>query len=629
VCQCLDLTIAPDGIPADSDWPATSPLPSLGTATSSRPKALRLGRASGSVSKTNILTRRRPRSRQWSSALSLMAKSRLKAMCPLHPEYQRTCWLPVEPCVAGRCARADIFAVADDMTVPKEVVVITGPPGCGKSDNLRLEMAQNPGRYLYFAPTIPLIEEQAARLRAEAPHVRQLMAHSRAGKGAVARRLKAALARVETECLDHVVVYVTHDTLISHDFSAYRGWHARIDETPNAVKSGVIRMGLSRPYFQQTFELIPSDLSGWSELRLKDKSSWVELAKDQMTSSLVDFHKQVGGRAGVFVHTNDWSAINTLEWISVWTPASLQALETVHIASASYLRSVGAKIALQGFGETIRFIQQPIPYLRSGHPRVKIHYFTAGHSPSSTLWECREGRRRIKLVCDYLAEEVPSLGFWSGNDEVIKLMDWRLSGDCIRPKVSGQNSWRKLSSCAFIYSSGSVPEDAPLKKFLKISDQDIKQERESEDVFQFVMRGALRERDFQGGYDIYLYNKQQASTLRDMLKSHHVSQQIELVPIIEPGLMDLRDVKSKPSEPVQTRNRPARVLSATGRMILPKSARRNETRQKQAGGTPKKRGRPRKSDTESETSNRIRANGAATSERSRLETHHGESIPTC
>ncbi|WP_206749931.1 hypothetical protein, partial [Salmonella enterica] len=38
-----------------------------------------------------------------------------------------------------------------------------------------------------------------------------------------------------------------------------------------------------------------------------------------------------------------------------------------------------------------------------------------------------------------------------------------------------------------------------------ITDAQIERAREEEDVLQFVMRGAIRKRDFGGDYDIYLY----------------------------------------------------------------------------------------------------------------------------
>ena len=72
-------------------------------------------------------------------------------------------------------------------TVPKDVEVLTGPPGCGKSTRLREDAIRTPGLYVFFLPSIALIGEQVKAFRAEAPHVELHEAHSDKGRGSVQR----------------------------------------------------------------------------------------------------------------------------------------------------------------------------------------------------------------------------------------------------------------------------------------------------------------------------------------------------------------------------------------------------------------------------------------------------------
>jgi hypothetical protein len=117
----------------------------------------------------------------------------------------------------------------------------------------------------------------------------------------------------------------------------------------------------------------------------------------------------------------------------------------------------------------------------------------------------------VKVVCDYLGSNVPGLGFWSGNAEVLKLMEWRLPGESVKPKVAGQNRWRDLTTCALIYSSGETEDDRPLVDMFGLTEDQIRRAREDEDILQFVMRGALRKTDFEGVFHAYLYTEEQAS----------------------------------------------------------------------------------------------------------------------
>jgi hypothetical protein len=478
----------------------------------------------------------------------------------------------------------------------REVTVLTGPPGCGKSDWLREDAIRMPGRYLFFAPTTPLIEEQFARFAAEAPNLPVYRADFAAGPGSVKRRLNEAAAAVQASGREHAVVFATHDALMRRDLSAFQNWHFRIDEAPDAVKSGEIPMGRSRAVFEEHLDLTPIDETDWSEISLKGPAtSWREWANDQMTEPFVDFFKRIESK-GVFGRATDWKAIDRLDWLSVWTPASLPRCDTIHIAGASYHKSLGAIVAQKGFRELINFVDRPVPHTRSGQPAIRIHYFTCGHEPSTKLWDSSEGRRRIKAVCDHLAVHVPDLGYWSGNDDVLKLMEWRVAGDCVLPKVAGQNKWRELTSCAIIYSSQPVPSDQPIKDFLGISDKEILASREEEDILQFAMRGAIRNKDYDGTYDVYLYSKRQAEMLAEQFRENGIGRSIDLVAVHKAGIMELARKQSANSSQPETSTVPKpRVTSHTGKLIQPKSARRNAARALQkAGETPKKLGRPSK-----------------------------------
>src|SRR3712207_5749106 len=83
------------------------------------------------------------------------------------------------------------------MTIMTNVSVLVGPPGCGKTAELRGEMLTRPDRYLFAMPRNELIEERVRDLRvsAFALGVNPLIVaiHSNQGvRAPVRRRIKEA-----------------------------------------------------------------------------------------------------------------------------------------------------------------------------------------------------------------------------------------------------------------------------------------------------------------------------------------------------------------------------------------------------------------------------------------------------
>lgn len=489
-------------------------------------------------------------------------------------------------------------------SAPKDVEVLTGPPGCGKSTRLREDAKNMPGLYLFFLPSIPLIREQVAAFRAEAPQIILHEVHSGHGRGAVQRKLDDARAEIAASGVKHAVIFTTHDALMMRDLSGFKGWHARIDEAPNAVKSGTIPMGQSRSYFTATFDLVPVEAKKpMSLLSLKGAApDWPKIAVDKLLSPLVDFIKLASSPGGVFVEATNWDDVDLLNWWSIWPPSGLRDFASIQIAGASYHTSIGAIVSRKWFPHLVRLADLPIPMHRTGSPAptLRIHYFTKNHPPSTTFWKKSDGRRMIVRVCDYLAQNVADLGFWSGNADVMDLMEWRLAGDLAPPKVAGRNEWRTLTKCAFIYSSGPTPEDRPFMETFEITEDEVRRAREDEDILQFAMRGAIRNTDFSGSYDVYLYTETQAQRLAGQLTASNVGT-VEVVPVPEAGIMDesfptVGRSSAKIVVPSASKPTPLKVLnSKTGKMVLPKSLTRTKQRANAvAGQPPKHRGRPRK-----------------------------------
>ena len=484
--------------------------------------------------------------------------------------------------------------------VAKVIEIVSGPPGCGKSTRLRADAIKAPGLYVFFCPTIPLIAEQVEAFRKENPSIQLHVAHSAIGRGSVQRKLNDAREAVIASGIEHAVIFTTHDALMMRDLSGFVDWHARIDEAPNAATSGIIDMRRSWQWFETTFNLEQLPGTDWSEVVLKGAApDGMSVSQDSLLKGQVEFIKLAASPSGVYVDLADWKDAGKVRWWSIWTPGSLKHFNTIQIAGASYETSLGAIVARKHFAGEVELRTVSIPMVRSQiKPTININYFTRTHPPSTTFWDSSEGRRMIKQVCDYLGA-IPDLGYWSGNKEILKLMEWRLAGDRIQPKVAGLNQWREATKCAFIYSSGPTTDDEPLMETFDITGDEVRIAREDEDVVQFAMRGAIRNPGYEGTYDIYLYTEEQADRLAKKLTDSGMGC-VVLKPVVEAGIMEVVYLKGNAGSKTTAAPKKAAVQKVThpktGKLVAPKSLKRAAQRDAKKVGKPEpKRGRPNKS----------------------------------
>lgn len=464
-----------------------------------------------------------------------------------------------------------------------EIEVLYGAPGAGKSIALRDEALGVSGLYLFCLPTIPLIKEQAKAYRELRPDQRIEIIEARSGEGGgrskVQRQLDDARAKLATEGTTHAVVFMTHESMMACDLSGFVDWHIRIDEVPNAVQTGKVTIGTreSRSFFRNSFTLDPVG-DGWAHAKLNNaQANWKDRAGDALLARLGDFFKLAARPQGAYVNVQSWTNVKEFQWVSLWSPTLLQHASSLKIAAAAYLDSLGYLAAKEWWGNEIAVTETKIGAPRSGWPTIRVHYFTEGHEGTSKFWGTSEGRKMIKAVCDYLGEHVADIGFWSGNEEVRNLMEWRVGGVLTRPKIAGSNEYRDLRSCAFIYSSKPLPGDEALSgPLFRMSKADILAAREDEDIHQFIMRGVIRNETHGGDYDCYVYSKRQAEALATKLGD--IARSVELIAVEEAGL--LAETIDKPKFEQKSKKAKPLVLGAKGKkMINPRSAQRRLQRQ--------------------------------------------------
>jgi hypothetical protein len=263
----------------------------------------------------------------------------------------------------------------------------------------------------------------------------------------------------------------------------------------------------------------------------------------------------------VFVDLVAWEQAKgrPVAWFSLWTPLQLGAFDSVVIAGAGYLTSLAYRACRDVFDDAVCFDVSDLGEPRTAQPMITIHYFTEGHEGSILYWDSGQGRSSLVSICKWFERSGHCVGYWSGNDIVRLLFHDRIEGERVSSKVAGLNSYRQHESCLFIYSSKAQPDDVKLHGLVTITEDDVRRAREDEDVLQFVWRGAIRNSDYDGRYDIYLYSRDQAERLSGALRASGFVR-VELQGVPEAGIMHVaRPVRRRTAATVSTADEAARL----------------------------------------------------------------------
>lgn len=432
--------------------------------------------------------------------------------------------------------------------------IYSGPPGCQKTRTMSRRMLDRPGRYLLAVPRTALGDEHAAWLgdeaRARGMTIRIEVVHGDQGKRDVPRRIADACQSLSQEA--HAILIITHEALRSIDLSPFTEadapWNARVDEIPDSLASDTFKAPASAQYLETAYDLAPSDVKGWWRAKLKpDAPAPSALMADTHLRDLVAFDKRARAHhgGGVLVNVGDWRDATlkgrTVQWYSAWTPAALSGFASFEMAGANFGTSLcGLASERQDAGQ-VRYREEPLGAgQRQARPTVILRYFTHAHTGSTMWWAKGPGKRHLNSVLRHLTT-VTDLGYYSGNECVRSYFEgWLDHAQEVCPKQAGTNSLIHHTSCAFIYSNKAQTADDPIRVALGFTANEIKRARETEDLIQFAMRGAVRNPAFTGTYTVYLYDRVQADALGDYLRANGVTDNVRIEGIEEAGILDVQ-----------------------------------------------------------------------------------------
>ncbi|MCJ2094668.1 hypothetical protein MKK67_19525 [Methylobacterium sp. J-072] len=466
-------------------------------------------------------------------------------------------------------------------------------------------MVAAPALYVLATPRIDLTEEHAAHLRElAAAHgktltIETIHSDQPRNRSGVDRRLRDALARAASP---HTIIVTTHAGLLGLERSDIAGWHVCVDEIiDTAIMSGEIGLGASWPALAAFYDLVPSSEDGWYRLapRKDVQRVGIRQVRGDVGRELVELHRLAASRGRIVeVNIAVWADAGVskrrVRWRSIWTLAELQGARSVTIAATGYTGSLLDYATRRAGGVHINTV--PVGNRRIGQPQIEIRYYTR-HSGSTNWWERSEGSACIAAIAQHLST-INFQGYWTANQMAAPYLRHRFAGLEVRPKTAGTNVLREFEECAVVYSCKATPADTALIEALNLDREAVRAAREDEDIFQMVTRGAIRDPEYSGRYEIHVYDDGQAERLRARMLAGGFTD-VMLVPVFEAGVMDVKRKsagRARKSENA-TINETADERAERLRLAEVERGRRRRTEdqaKKMEAGTYRGRGRPRK-----------------------------------
>jgi hypothetical protein len=416
---------------------------------------------------------------------------------------------------------------AGRMPTPMTIEFNSGTCGSGKTRYICKLAASTPGRYVIAIDRreiaqarIDTIKQFALEAGTE-PMIECIFGKDDNGVGVANVRRNIRFAGAGYSMHEHVIVIVTHEGLKTSDLTTYKdGWTLLIDEMLTIWTHGSLVSPAARLFLDQHYRLDESlDFRGYSTIRARSTSnvSTVDLHCDDLLCDLAVMDRRIRG-GHVVANIIDWDATASRKqwsWWSVWSVLELAMFERVILAANAIETSVTYKMLKALYGEDELILK---PFAIEPHHEVYRHrhltisYFAANHTAGTTFFNTELGKRGLGSVIDWLSANIsPSSdkAYWSGNRSLIARVDIP-NVTKISPRAAGRNDLAAYTTCAMLYTSKPSPDETTALKMCEVSRDNVVRTRETEDIFQMLMRSSLRDPSNEAAVILYVYDKTQA-----------------------------------------------------------------------------------------------------------------------
>ena len=396
------------------------------------------------------------------------------------------------------------------------------PAGDGKTHDQLSRICGEHGLYLFAVDRREIIAEREATLAALAAvhgiNIATRAVHHPVGNehGPIGGVRVAIEGLCNTYTSGHVVIWITHAGLKSANLGEFSGWHLVIDETPSVLDRDTLNTRISRDLLASMFDLDPEgDFSKIVPARV-NASTTRAIAGDTLAGPLATLHGAVLNDAcRVLTHLKSWSELERRPrwtWWSLWSPAALEAFDTVTILAAAFDRSLTYDLC-QKLHSEIKFQKMEASSASAYTPRTLIvRYFAQEHVATRHLFNSEAGKGYIAKVAGHL-RTISGPMIWTCNKPELATMLPYLQRGWLSPRQAGSNAWSHFDVAVAVYTSKPDVYERRLLKSLDVDPDRMTETRERETIYQFVGRTSLRDRHCDRDVVAYVYDQDQAAAL--------------------------------------------------------------------------------------------------------------------
>lgn len=458
--------------------------------------------------------------------------------------------------------------------------------GSGKTFWALNRMALEPGRYVYAVDRVDEFDVRASRIREIAgstlhfrcPHVVTLA--SREGD-IVGRDFPNALD--EHANTRHVIIIITHEALkrVSHLNAEGGDWELIIDEDPKLWSGQRLKVGVSKPFWQANYNLT-DDTPGCSRVTHKaDAATFLSVMSDDLTKSVAALHDRI--RKNKVVVNLDaakgWDGVGDkgeLVFYMVWDITELAVYSRVTFLANAFDHLISYRLIRSEFpGITMEPIETGVGVVWQERD-LTINFVAENHQAGSYFFEeTADGRKAVREWCAWVRRTTQhENAYWTSN----KLRgDLGLPGISISPKIAGSNALRDRTQCSVLYSAKASQSENEVFASLtngEVGADEVRRDREFEDLVQIIFRSSLRMPNDPRPVIINVYDREQAEFLESYFTEAGFPFRIRLA-FHDLGLKyerQRRGPKVSPDKPPKTAAERSRACRARKRIEMGKAA---------------------------------------------------------
>ena len=429
---------------------------------------------------------------------------------------------PIEQVQDDRCS------LLDQDEIGLTIAVKQGECGEGKTRNELQRIAREKKRYVYVVDKIENIakrRDEFFELAGQLVAIRFLIkeAHSQSNEFRVPLQLATIRNDLDREKPNRpALIFVTQQSAAQMNWHRWSDFEIIMDEVPDCFQLFSIH---ARDHAAILRRLVEASDEDGSCYRLSLTSAGHDLAR---RTDVDDYDKVHHGlcvllakpNTFVWVKQSAWEQVDgegKLEFFAIVSPFNLSPFKAVRLLGDEAMNSVTVKTWSEKWGVDFKLIDyERRQRTTKTSERITIRYFSDHRDSSITRF--KEGDLPLEAISNWIksdAEAEPVL--WTANERLkskVKLAQC----DYIPPKAHGRNDLIHYKRVAWLAAmKASKFEIGTLRQVCGMTAQELVDWREFNAMYQFIMRGIIRDFASPEPMVIYVFSRQQAEYLHGRL----------------------------------------------------------------------------------------------------------------